>query len=160
MSYNTIKFRLIQKEDAILIFKWRNTPFITSFGSLNRTVGWEEHYAWIENTVLSKTRKAYIILINDEPAGQLRFDKEELYSDLCVISVYLIENYTGKGAGVIAIQKGCELIKKEWVDIRFIQANVLKTNRNGQKAFLKAGFIHHPDGNNDKHYSYIYTSKQ
>ena len=155
MLDNNITFRLIQKEDAALIFEWRNTPFIASLGSQNRTVSWEEHLSWIENTVCSKTRKAFIILINDEPAGQVRFDKEEPDSDSCVISVYLIEKYTGKGRGVTAIQAGCELIKKEWPDIRSIQANVLKTNTNGQKAFLKAGFIYNPNVDDNKHYNYI-----
>lgn len=157
MSDNNITLRLVKKEDAALIFEWRNTPFIVSLGSQNRAVSWEEHLSWIENTVCSKTLKAYIILINDEPAGQVRFDKEVLDSDLCTISVYLTEKNTGKGAGVRAIQSGCELIKKEWIRIRFIQANVLETNINGQKAFLKAGFIHNLNNNADKHYSYIYA---
>jgi RimJ/RimL family protein N-acetyltransferase len=159
MSDNNIALRSIQKEDAALIFEWRNTPFIVSLGSQNRTVSWDEHAAWIENTVNSKIRKAYIILVNGEPAGQVRFDKENLRSDICIISVYLIEKYTGKGIGVKAIQAGCEIIKEEWLEIRYIQANVLKTNLNGQKAFLKAAFIHNPNCNDSKHNNYIYSSK-
>ena len=155
MSDNNITLRLIQKEDAALIFEWRNIPFIASLGSQNRTVSWEEHLSWIESTVCNKIRKAYIIFINDEPAGQVRFDKEELDSDLCTISVYLIEKHTGKGAGVRSILSGCELIRKEWTNIHFIQANVLKTNMNGQKAFLKAGFIHNSNANDNKHHIYI-----
>jgi N-acetylneuraminate synthase/N,N'-diacetyllegionaminate synthase len=152
---NIIALRQVQKEDAALIFEWRNTPFIASLGSQNHTVSWEEHISWMENIVQSKTSKAYLILINDEPVGQVRFDKTEINSDICVISVYLIGKYTGKGLGIKAIALGCQQIKKEWTHISSIQATVLKTNINGQKGFIKAGFTSNPNNDDDKHCNYI-----
>jgi UDP-2,4-diacetamido-2,4,6-trideoxy-beta-L-altropyranose hydrolase len=153
----TITLRELKIEDTKMVFEWRNTPFIKSLSSQNRTVALKEHMEWIANTVQSKTRKAYIILINNETAGQVRFDKENELSDCCVISVYLLENYTGKGIGIKSIKLGCELIKKEWNNIISVRANVLKTNIIGQKAFIKAGFIYKQISGDYKHHCYLFT---
>lgn len=154
-----IRLRPLELDDASLLFTWRNDPFIVSLGSQNKTVLWEEHKAWITETVLGKLRRAYLILIDDLPAGQIRFDKEKDESAGCIISIYILKEFTGRGAGTTAIELGCEAIKREWHNLNTIHAKVLLNNLNGQKAFLKSGFVIGKD-EDERHKTFVYCYNQ
>jgi RimJ/RimL family protein N-acetyltransferase len=150
-----IKLKPLDKTDAEIVFQWRNDPFIYNLGTQQKTVEWEEHLKWINDTITNKTRKAFIILIDNIPAGQVRFDRESPGSENCVISVYLIELFTGKGYGIEAIKAGCNEIRKIWSQKLSVFAEVRKDNVNSQKAFVKAGFT--LSGKNQ--HSFIYEFK-
>lgn len=99
-----IKLKALTDNDTHLLFQWRNSSFIASLGTLQKKVEWDEHKEWVTRSINSELRKVYIVLINDIPAGQIRFDKSSAHSIECVISIYLIEAFTGKGFGVEVIE--------------------------------------------------------
>ncbi len=120
-----------------MIFRWRNDPFILSHGSSNRAVSWTEHEKWFEETMEGRARKMYIVLNQNVPIGQIRFDRHN--GQDCIVSVYLLREFTGQGWGVQAILEGCRLIFEAW-NVGRIVACVRSDNRGGNSAFLKAGF--------------------
>jgi SAM-dependent methyltransferase len=101
-------------------------------------VSWEEHAKWFEATFRENTRKMFIVLVDEEPAGQVRFDRQG--DAEAVVSAYLLESFTGKGYGVEAIRLACREILGCW-SIKRILAFVRQDNSAAQKAFSKAGFI-------------------
>lgn len=149
-----IELRPLVIEDAPLIFQWRNDPFIVALGSRKKQVTWDEHYTWMQATVHSNMRKAFLILLNNTPIGQVRFDRESSKAN-CVISVYLLQDYTGKGLGVASIVEGCSLIREIWSDAQNIYAYVLKGNINAQKAFLKTGFVQDSLYEDADHFAFV-----
>jgi RimJ/RimL family protein N-acetyltransferase len=124
-------------EDAKLVFGWRNDPFIVERGSSQKTVTWNEHTRWFQATVSGLQRRMFIIEIEAEAAGQVRFDRID--DESCVVSAYLLERFTGQGRGVEAIRQGCERIFDEWPVARIL-ACVRDDNAAGQTGFRKAGF--------------------
>jgi perosamine synthetase len=153
-----VTLKPISNDDAELVFNWRNDPFISSLGSLNKKVTWEEHTNWINKTINNPLRKAYIIMLDHVPAGLIRFDRDNTTSDVCVLSVYLIKEHTGKGAGVNVIEQGCERISNEWKAINTIHALVLIENIGGQRAFKKAGFAFSSSLTDQHHYGFVYCT--
>ncbi len=133
----SIQLRPVTLADAALVYQWRNDPFIVSVGTTQRAVAWEEHLNWFRQTVAGKSRKMFIIEINSIAAGQVRFDRRDDAD--CVISVYLLEQFTGKGWGVSAIRQACDITRREWPNIRVI-ACVRRSNEPARRAFLKSGF--------------------
>jgi RimJ/RimL family protein N-acetyltransferase len=121
-----------------MVFRWRNDPFIVARGSLLREVGWEEHKVWFEQVVAGDRRRMFIVHDQGNPIGQLRFDRTDQRE--CVISVYLLEAFTGRGWGVQAIRLGCAAIFEAW-DVDRVVACVRLENRVVRSAFLKAGFL-------------------
>jgi RimJ/RimL family protein N-acetyltransferase len=67
----------------------------------------------------------------------LRFDG--IASAEAEISVYLLPEFVGRGAGTAAIQGGCELLSRETKVVR-VMAWVREENVRSRNAFVKAGF--------------------
>lgn len=132
-----ITLRPATLQDAELVFRWRNDPFIVAQGSLSREVPWAEHEKWFADTIQRENRRMFIVLHNGQPAGQIRF--ERLHHSDCVLSVYLAREFTGKGWGLQAIDLGCRTIFQHWPVSRVV-ACVRADNRSGYSAFRKAGF--------------------
>jgi RimJ/RimL family protein N-acetyltransferase len=133
----TISLRPASAGDREMVFRWRNDPFVLAHGSSHREVEWEEHQKWFEDTLSSGARKMFVVLDRGNPIGQVRFDRQRERE--CVVSVYLLREFTGRGCGVQAIGMGCAAIFEAW-DVERVIACVRHDNRGGRSAFLKAGF--------------------
>jgi RimJ/RimL family protein N-acetyltransferase len=131
------KLRPLSPEDERLVFDWRNDPFIVDRSTSRRRVRWSEHRKWFGAMLASDEHVVMIVMLGDAPVGQVRFDRED--RGLCVISVYLLEAYTGRRLGVRAIVQGSRLIAARW-PLSGIRACVRRDNVAGQSAFRKAGF--------------------
>lgn len=131
-----LELRQAGKHDCKLIFGWRNTPFIIANSSSRREVSWDEHQKWFDKALASDNHIILVLLIGGEPAGLARFNRGNTAH--AVISVYLLEDYTGKGCGIEAIQKACEICQQAWG--MAIQADVRSDNQSGKRAFERAGF--------------------
>jgi UDP-2,4-diacetamido-2,4,6-trideoxy-beta-L-altropyranose hydrolase len=137
MAASAITLRPATLEDCEMVLQWRNDPFIVAHGSWRREIQREEHLQWFAETVRGSTRRMYIILHADNPVGQIRFDRENQMD--CVISVYLMQPYVGRGWGTEAIRIGCREIFQVW-DVTRLIACVREDNPAGRAAFLKASF--------------------
>jgi UDP-2,4-diacetamido-2,4,6-trideoxy-beta-L-altropyranose hydrolase len=134
---SAITLRPATPSDRDMIFRWRNDPFIRARGSSHREIGWEEHVNWFDETILGSTRKMFIGVDQGNPIGQIRFDRENQQD--CVVSVYLLQAFTGRGLGVQLIRRGCSEIFQAW-DVERVIACVRLDNQSGHSAFSKAGF--------------------
>jgi len=130
--------RPVAFDDCLKIFKWRNNPFLLSFSSSQKTVEWEEHTRWFKNSIDSDKTIIYIINYDGKDIGQVRFDKQN--EQIWVISVYVIQEFTGQGIGVHAIKIGCKKIFKKFENCEIISC-VRNDNLRAHYAFIKAGFI-------------------
>ena len=80
----------------------------------------------------------WIVLVNGEPVGQVRFDR--INQEICAISAYLLQKFTGRGWGVEAIRQGCDRLFSEW-PCEEIVAYVREDNASARVGFRKAGFV-------------------
>jgi len=132
-----ISLRPATMTDLGMVFDWRNDPFVVSQGSSHRGVEREEHQTWFEKTIVGNSRRMFIVLEQGNPIGQIRFDRKDRME--CVVSVYLLQAFTGRGWGVQAIRMGCAAIFEVW-DVDRVVACVRQDNQAGRSAFLKSGF--------------------
>ena len=131
-----IDLRMVQIEDAELIFKWRNDDWIISKGSQNRRVTWEEHNAWFSNLLQSPDSAMFIIMFGDDAIGQVRFIS---VNGIAEVSIYLLQAYTGRGYGAQILRKACQAAFDN-LDIKGIVAYILVGNSQSKKVFEKANF--------------------
>ena len=142
---DAISLRPVNLRDKKMLFEWRNTPFLIKLGSSGKIVTWEEHCRWFNNIFEKKNTILFIIKMDATPVGQVRFDPWAECTYL--VSIYLLEEYTGKGIGAVALQKGIELMTQEKTDKKFI-AFIKVGNRASQAVFSKTGFIEYKDFEN------------
>ncbi len=131
-----IYLRLARPDDIERTFQWRNDPFFIKRSTTQRPVTWEEHQSWYARALNNPDQKIFVVVQGDEPIGEVRFDHT---NDLAVISVYLVEEKTGKGLGVEAIRLGTQAAFKEW-NLTRIVACIRQDNLPASRAFAKAGY--------------------
>lgn len=134
---SAITLRPATMDDRDMVFGWRNNPFVLAHGSSHREVGWEEHQTWFAETISARNRRMFIIQEQGKPIGQIRFERENQQD--CVVSVYVLREFTGRGCGLEATRKGCSAIFEVW-DVKRVVACVRFDNPAGRSVFLKAGF--------------------
>lgn len=140
ISENNISLRKLKSEDSKLIFQWRNDETIIRLSSSQKKVSWQEHQEWIKNSIQSPIRTVFIIENNEEPVGQVRFDKENKDNEFAIVSIYLLPKDTKKGIGTRALQLACQQYFQEEDSVKEIFAFVRDENTISQKFFLKCGF--------------------
>ena len=140
ISKNNVSLRKLKLEDAKLIFEWRNDETIIRLSSSQKKVSWQEHQQWIKNSIQNPIRTVFIIKNNEEPVGQVRFDKENDNDNFASISIYLLSQNTKKGIGKRALQLACQKYFEEENSIKEIFAFVRNENKISQKFFLKGNF--------------------
>ena len=123
-------------DDMERIFQWRNNPFLMKRSTTQVPVSWEEHRAWFTRALNNPDQLIFIVVQGDEPIGQVRFDRN---NDRAVISVYLVEEKTGKGLGIEAIRQGTRAAFKEW-NLTKVVACIRHDNVHATRAFAKAGY--------------------
>ena len=155
-----VSLRLATSKDAETIFKWRNDPFILERSSSRKVVSWEEHQTWVNRVVSDPDILMFIIQWADDPVGLLRYEFTS-ESRSCVVSVYVLEKFTGHGIGLQALAKGSDEVWRKWPAERIV-AHVRSDNAAGQKAFEKAGFVlvKNPSDCPPLHVEYVYGRKQ
>ena len=152
----TVRLRRATEADEEMVYGWRNEPFLVARSTSQRTVTRDEHGRWFQKAVQGGQRAMFIVEVDGQPAGQVRFDRGN-HAD-CVISAYLLEAFTGKGLGVEAIRQACAKIVRQWKIERVI-ACVRHDNPPGRSAFAKAGFRDTkaaPGQCPDDHYSMVW----
>ncbi len=132
-----VTLRAADAQDVEKVFLWRNTHFVASRSTSGRLVERRDHEAWFVRSLASPDRLLLIVCIDDEDAGVVRLDRTD--NGTAVISVYLEESKTGRGAGIAAIRDGSSWALGAWPAVR-IEAYVRNDNVLGHKAFARAGF--------------------
>ena len=150
-----LHLRPINKADQNLLFAWRNDPFIVERSTSKKNVNIEDHKIWFEHTLADKNTLAFIIEIKDKPIGHVRFNED----DQCVITIYIIEQWIGKGYGVKAIKEGCDLAHNHWNNDSIL-AYVRVDNLAGHSGFLKDGFVLTEGPCPDNHLMLIFSYKR
>jgi LmbE family N-acetylglucosaminyl deacetylase/RimJ/RimL family protein N-acetyltransferase len=138
---DAITLRPARPEDMERIFHWRNNPFLMRRSTTQVPVTWEEHQAWFTRALNNADQLVFIVAHGHEPIGQVRFDRNKKYA---VISVYLVEERTGRGMGVEAIRRGTKAAFQEW-NLTKVIACVRHDNLYATRAFAKAGYAESKD---------------
>ncbi|HPF47783.1 MAG TPA: GNAT family N-acetyltransferase [Emcibacteraceae bacterium] len=138
MKSDSLSLRMAKKEDIISVFEWRNDPWLIPFSSSQKGVCWEDHELWFNKILSDNKSLIYIIEINNQGVGQIRFTQRDNKS--CTISISMLKPFTGKGYGVLSLQRACQEIIKKW-PMTEILAYVRSDNMQSMTAFEKAGFL-------------------
>jgi len=123
--------------DGEMLFSWRNNPIVRKYFFDASEINIEEHLCWLEKSIASKDRLLLVATLDGDPIGSVRFD---LIEDIAEISIYLNPDSMGQSLGVNILDSAIAWINRTHVEIRKIQAKVLKDNIASQRVFDEAGF--------------------
>src|SRR5262249_21705029 len=131
----TTRLRRATAADAELIYRWRNDPAIVVLGQSQRPVDFAEHRVWFAAALTNPNRLIMIVEADDEPVGQLRFDR--ICLEDAEVTIYLIGDRLGSGHGGRAMGLGEAEVLRRWPSLRRMQAAVLLSNDRSLNYFAK-----------------------
>ena len=136
----SINFRKAKKSDAKLVFNWSNDSLVRKQSFNSEEIKWDQHLDWFINKVNDNKCLFLITIINDEPAGLIRFDID---SKFATIGILLSNNFRGQNLAVPILKKSS---RKYFKDFNLpILAYIKKSNLASIKSFEKASYIYFKD---------------
>ena len=135
-NLNSLRLRLANYSDVRMVLNWRNEPDTIMNMKTKRSLSFKEHDSWYKKAISDPECLFLIIEINDEPIGQLRYNKED---NMAKVSINITSKWHGKGVGSKAYKQGSEFVKKQGFS-NIIFSRVLTTNIAAIKGMEKAGY--------------------
>ena len=129
--------------DCKLIYSISNDPVVRKNSFNQKSIEYENHCKWFSKILADKNTLFFIVFFDEtenEFVGQISFSRKSEESLDCVISLSITEAFRGKHIASKFIELGIEKLKKNWLGIKSIIAEVKDENIASNKLFLKEGF--------------------
>jgi len=97
---NQVKFRQAVKEDAALLFAWRNDAVTRASSHRSDEILFEDHQAWLHQSIEDPNRILKIGEVEGEPVGTVRAD---LKDRAWVLSWTVAPERRGSGIGLAMV---------------------------------------------------------
>jgi len=124
--------------DAKLCFDWANDPQVREQSYSKAAIPWENHLAWFIRKIKDANTFYYILVHQNQPAAQIRFDIDE--KRVATISYLSGENFRGKGMGLWILAAGIQQLLRE-TNPQQIIGHVKNNNIASQRSFEKLAFV-------------------
>lgn len=126
--------------DCLLVFNLSNDPLVRENSFNTDPILYENHIKWYEKAVNDENILFFLIFEKEDFVGQIRFSRESIYSQKCVISLSITSKYRGRHIASSFLELGIYEMKKNWKDIIMIMAEVKLENEASNKMFIREGF--------------------
>ncbi len=131
------RVRLANKKDAKLLWLWASDPSVRSNSFQPGPIKWNQHLKWFNEKLNSKNTEIWILEINCEPAGQIRYDCVNHTKAEIDFSVDI--DFRGRDLGTRLLELSSEPAFKI-LDVELLEGIVQEQNKASIKAFVKAGY--------------------
>lgn len=137
MAAQTLRVRLARRDDARLMFDWRNHPASRGVSLQSAPLAWEEHKRWLDRALNDPNRMLFIGAIGERPVGVIRFDFDAAHVSprRAEVSLYCDPDLHGLGLGPALLRAG-EIA----ADPAIINARVVEGNTASHRLFAKSGY--------------------
>ena len=133
-----LSIRPARADDAGLLWKWANDTSVRERSFNKQPIAWQSHLDWFSHRLASSDTRFYLLIENEEPVGQIRFDRDEAENS-AEISFSVAREHRGKGFGIEILRLTVKQALKD-LDCEKITAVVIEGNEVSSKAFIRAGF--------------------
>jgi len=132
-----VRLRVAGKSDAALILQWRNHPDIRRHSGDATEISPADHVAWFERVLGDPKRH---LLIAEDAGGVLGVLRYDVEGGSARVSIYLVPNRLGSGAGSRLLAAGERWLAARQPEVRELTAEVRDENRASVRLFSDAGY--------------------
>ncbi|MCR5189267.1 MAG: GNAT family N-acetyltransferase, partial [Treponema sp.] len=129
--------------DCNLVYALSNDPIVRQNSFNKNKIEFTDHIKWFKKTVFD-SNILFLLAFEDKSEqkfiGQIRFNRQSLDSEACIISLSITEDFRGKGIAKDFIESGIEQVKKNWKLVKTVIAEVKSENVASNKLFIKDNF--------------------
>ena len=132
-----IEVREVNVGDSRKLFEWRNHSSIRMVSLCADPIPWDVHQKWLSSVMEDKDRVLLLGLINGEPVGVVRFDRQE---NVAEVSIYLVPDSDNSGFGGNLLMSAEQWVLSNQFEVTHIRAKVLDSNQPSNRLFSEAGY--------------------
>lgn len=132
-----MQLRKIVESDARLIFEWANDNDVRMNAINTHQIKWEDHINWFNKKLQSPNTFMFIGFLQNEPVGQIRFDKE---NEDYVLDYSIAKIHRGKGLGTDIVKEGIKILSDIIYKPFTVVAQVKEENIASVKIFTRLHF--------------------
>jgi spore coat polysaccharide biosynthesis protein SpsF len=121
------KLRKATESDLNLLFNWANDEDVRRNSITNHTITFDEHSAWFSKKINSADCVMFILEVEQEPAGLIRFDYNNT-ERVWEIGYSIANNFRGKGLSKVLVKDSMELLNKFPV-VAYVKTDNLKSQK-------------------------------
>lgn len=133
------QLRKANKQDLIKTFEWANDPVIRKYSFKRNPIEFSDHCKWFFSKLDSNQTEYFILEVNNEMAGSIRFDLDKNIS-AGKISYLIDPSFAGKGLGTKLLRMGEEKIKESRPEIKKLYGLVFVENSASIRIFEKLNY--------------------
>lgn len=130
--------RAVETTDIDLLYEWANNGEVRKNAFHTDIISFDTHKKWFEELKQSEDQKQYILMLEDEPIGQIRLS---IKGERAEIDYSIAEDKRGNGYGQRIIELLCEKVKTEYPTVKVLAAKIKPENVISIKCFEKNNFI-------------------
>ena len=93
LNQRNISFRKAKPKDITTVFNWSNDELVRKNSYNSKRIEFEDHRKWFSNKITNKNTLFLIALINNNPAGMVRFDIKREHS---AVGILISKSYRGQ----------------------------------------------------------------
>jgi len=126
-------------EDSKIILKWRNESTTVPWMGSAQVLSFAEHDRWFKKAISDPSCLFFIIEVNSEPVGQIRYHLTSSMNNYARVSINITQKMHSKGIASTAFRQGNDLVR----EIGFapkVFAHVRQDNVGSIKAMENAGY--------------------
>lgn len=150
-----IGFREANMSDLERTFEWSNDEVVRKNSYNSAAITLDDHSKWFSQKIASAKTLFLIVLVNEHPAGIVRFEQEGTQA---VVGILIAEKYRGQSLADQILRKSADVYFSKYTAP--IRAYIKKTNQASLKSFEKAGFSLLKEEEIQGHDSYVYNLDQ
>lgn len=137
-SNQEITLRQAVMADEKSLFEWRNHRKIREVSIDKDEIVWDQHHQWFHSLLKNDKRLLLIGEYKHKPIGVVRFD---FLDETAEISIYLVQQHDSAGLGIPLLKAAEDWIHKFRKTTKRLNANVIESNEQSQRFFIKAGYM-------------------
>lgn len=150
-----VSFRKANKEDLMLVYNWSNDALVRQYSYNSERITLKDHEKWFNTKIKDKDTLFFIALVNNKPAGIVRYSIEDEYA---VVSILISKEYRGQKLAATFLKKAAVLYFE--TQEKPIFAYIKKENSASVKAFESASYIYFKDEMMQENVSFVYKLKK
>lgn len=132
-----LQVRPARLEDVELLWRWTNDQVVRANSFHPDSIPYDKHIEWYQEKLQSPNTCIWMLGLDREPAGQVRYDRVD--TDEAVISFSIAADYRGKGISTKALVLTSGMACRE-LGVKRLKGVVFLSNEASRHAFAKAGF--------------------
>jgi len=136
-NQDDFQIRTANLEDAKLLWLWANDSIVRANSFQSDPISSDEHTEWYQKKLASRDTSFWIIVKNQVPVAQIRYDCINKYE--ANVSFSVAHDYRGKGIGTkvltLTFDAACKALR-----VKRAKGLVFISNQASQRTFIDAGY--------------------